>query len=173
MLKCLFNLSVVILIERSRRGSYNVILIDRSRRGSYNVLLIDRSRRGSYNVLLIDRSRRGSYNVLLIERSRRGSYHVIFQLIKNILLLIALQHWRTWLSEPALKKALQCDSDWCVAFVEGTSSICVKVVVELQILESGTARYVHASTVDLNNILNSPNFIWIWWDFIVYKVIAS
>ena len=111
--------------------------------------------------------------VILIERSRRGSYHVIFQVIKNILLLIALQHWRTWLSEPAVKKALQCDSDWCVAFVEASSSICLKVVVELQILESGTARYVHASTVDLNNILNSPNFIWIGWDFIVYKVIAS
>ena len=46
-----------------------------------------------------------------------------------------------------MKRALQCDSDWCLAFLEASSSICVKVVEELQILESGRAHDVHASTV--------------------------
>ena len=44
-------------------------------------------------------------------------------------------------------RALQWDSDWCLAFLEASSSMCVKVVVELQIFESGRARDVHASTM--------------------------
>ena len=36
---------------------------------------------------------------------------------------------------------------WCLAFLQASSSICVKVVVELQILKSGRARDVHAPTV--------------------------
>ena len=46
-----------------------------------------------------------------------------------------------------MKRALQCDFDWCLAFLDASSSICVKVVVELKILESGRARDVHSSTV--------------------------
>ena len=59
-------------------------------------------------------------------------------------------------STSALKMALQCDSDWCIAFLEASSSICVKVVVELQILESGRARDVHASTVSPVYTVDSP-----------------
>ena len=59
------------------------------------------------------------------------------------------------MSEPALKRALQCDSDWCLSFLEASSSICVKVVVELQILKSDRARDVHASTGGPSSMMKS------------------
>ena len=65
----------------------------------------------------------------------------------------ALLGVKTWLS--TLQIVYLCLSDETLKTVGPfylASSNCVKVVVELQILECGRARDVHVSTVDLNTV---------------------